>query len=134
VVRGEGEHTCACRNHHADVGVDQGLAPRGDGGLARGVQVVAGGESAAARGHTRLVGELLDQERRRLVDLGDGDGRTAVCGGVGHCVGGVGLHALCGRGVWRGRDGDADGGIGGHVGEKTGAKLRTRYYQPRGRE
>ena len=48
-------HTGTSGNGHANVGVDQGLAARGDDRLAGRVEVVAGGEGAAAGGQAGLV-------------------------------------------------------------------------------
>ena len=82
-------------HRHADISVYQDLAPgRHDGGLGS-IDVVAGGEGAAACRQAGLVRELLDQQRGRLVELGDRD-----CGAVGavggsHGVFGNGLDALC---------------------------------------
>lgn len=66
--------TSPSRHCHADVSVDDSLAARGDDGSLGRVDIVAGGEGAAAGGQACLVRELLDEERRGLVHCGDGDG------------------------------------------------------------
>ena len=86
---------------HADIGVYQHLAPgRHDGGLG-GIDVVAGGEGAAACRQAGLVRELLDQQRGRLVEVGDRDGGPVRAVGGSHGAFGDGLDALCGGGVGR---------------------------------
>lgn len=85
---GEGKRTCTGGNGNADVGVDQDLAPGGDRRVLGGVDVVAGGEGAAPRGHLGLVRELLDLERR--------GGRGAADTGIGAGIV-VRLDALAGR-------------------------------------
>lgn len=79
MLTGSGGHS------HADICVDECLAPCGyDGDLGR-VDVVASCEGAAACGQAGLVGELLDEETGCLAHLGDGDGGAVVvlCGCVG---------------------------------------------------
>lgn len=58
--KGEGDRTGSGWAGHADVGVDEAFATCGDRRCLRGVDVVAGGEGAAAGGQAGLVGELLD--------------------------------------------------------------------------
>lgn len=65
----ERELTRPRRHRHADVCVDERLAPRGDNGVAGGVQVVAGREGAAASREAGLVRQLLDLERGDLLLL-----------------------------------------------------------------
>ena len=89
---GETELTRPRRHRHADVCVDERFAPRGDAGVAGGVQVVAGREGAAAGREAGFVGELLDLERRDLLLLLLGG---TLAGGLHGFV--VGLDALRGR-------------------------------------
>lgn len=76
------------RERHADVGVDERLAPRRDGGGACGEQVVARCKSTAPGWEPGLVRELLDEQRRGA--------RLSGCHGFADCGGGaVRLDALC---------------------------------------
>lgn len=105
--------TGTSRHGNGNVGVDEGLAARGDRRLLGGVQIVAGGVGAATRGELGLFRELLDQQRRLLGEGGHGGAVAAGLGGGGHgggntgcVVGGVGsgvrsLDSLGGRrGGW----------------------------------
>lgn len=85
-------HTCASRCRNGDVRIDKGLAPGGDDGVLGGIEVVTGGKSAAASRQTALVAQLLHEQGRRILQLGDG--RRGRRGHDGH---GVGLDALGGR-------------------------------------
>lgn len=94
------KHTGASGNRDGNIGVDHGLAAGRDGGDLCGVEVVAGGEQAAAGRQASLVGELLDLERRAGLH-GGGDGGV-VGGGLDSLGGRIRLLLLCGDGFRRG--------------------------------
>lgn len=129
--------TSTSRHGNGDVSVDEGLAALGDDRLLGGVQVVAGGEGAAAGGQLGLVRELLDEQRGGLLEGGHGGAVAAGSGGGGRHCGGFGsvvgdgladrggrLVALGGR---RGR-GRCCRGDGAHCAARGGKMIRKRKW------
>lgn len=66
-----------------DIGVNEHLASSWHGSRLRGVQIVARSKGAAASRQTSLVGQLLDLQRRALLELGH---RNAGAAALDHGV------------------------------------------------
>lgn len=68
-------------NSHADVGVDEDLAPRGHHRVPRRIDVVPSGKGTPPGRQAALIRQLLDEQRRRGLDFRDGRrGGLRACG------------------------------------------------------